>query len=175
MTNYPAISPIRTDRLTLRGLAARDLPGYVAYRQSPRSSVPTATMTAEAATEMFNAMVAQWTARGFGRYAITTDPEQPGFGHVGLLQASDEDEAEMTWTLWNESVSGQGYATEATRAILTELFAKGWQSIPAYIDRDNAASLKMAARLGAAEDTATPPPAHFSTARRFVLTPEGMS
>ncbi|MBV6658024.1 MAG: GNAT family N-acetyltransferase, partial [Devosiaceae bacterium] len=64
---------------------------------------------------------------------------------------------EMTWTLWDKSHEGYGYATEASRAIL-----QAWRGprLVARVAPDNAASVAMAHRLGFVEDPAATPPAY---------------
>ena len=115
-------------------------------------------------------MIGQWAMMGFGRYAITVGGR--AIGHVGPLKAGDESPLEMTWTLWDPAETGKGYATEAARGVLDDIFGKGWGPIPAHIDPENTPSLAVAERLGAVEDPTAERPPYLHNARRFVLSAE---
>ena len=148
-------SVIRTERLVLRPFEMGDLDGYLAYYTGPRTAGVGGPKPRRAVVERFHAMAGQWSLRGFGRYAVTTGGA--AFGHVGPLQVEDGDPVEMTWTLWDGSKEGRGYATEAARAVLN-----AWREGPlaAFVHPSNAASLRLAAPLGFEEDSSlTPPPA----------------
>lgn len=157
---------LRTQRLTLRAFRHADMAGYVAYYTGPRTAGVGGAKPRAVVVERFMAMAGQWALRGFGRYAIDLDGQ--AIGHAGVLQADDADALEMTWTLWDARHEGHGYATEAARAILN-----AWTGprLLARIDRDNAASLRMAERLGFREDTGFAAPATMPSARSF-LSPE---
>lgn len=145
---------LRTQRLTLRPFGLQDLEAYVAYYTGPRTAGVGGAKPRHVVAERFHAMAGQWTLRGFGRYAMDLDGQ--AIGHVGVIQIDDSDPPEMTWTLWDAAHEGQGYATEAARAVMD-----AWTGprLLARIERDNAPSLRIAARLGFVEDpTAVPHP-----------------
>ncbi len=154
-------STLHTSRLVLRAFCLDDQEAYVAYYTGPRTAGVGGAKPRYQVVERFHAMAGQWALRGFGRYAVTLDGR--AIGHVGVLQMDDSDPLELTWSLWDSAHEGQGYATEAARAVLA-----AWQGPPliAQIDASNAASLRVAARLGfvAAPDL----PAH-------PLMPDGVS
>ncbi|WP_308917691.1 GNAT family N-acetyltransferase [Jannaschia sp. LMIT008] len=162
----PLPPTLTTDRLTLRPFQARDMAPYVAYYTGPRTTGVGGPRPPRVAAERFLAMAGQWAVRGFGRYAIAQDG--PAFGHVGMMQVAEADPVEMTWTLWDAACEGHGYATEAARAVLA-----AWRGGPLVVrvDRDNAASLRVAARLGLAEDGDAAPPASMPGARTFRWAP----
>ncbi|MEL7460169.1 MAG: GNAT family N-acetyltransferase [Pseudomonadota bacterium] len=162
---------LETERLILRGLTAADYPGYRAYYTGPRTAGVGGPKPEHVVYERFCAMVGQWALAGFGRFAITDKaaPEAPAFGHVGPLKTGSEGATEMTWTLWDETRTGQGYATEAARAAADWYFAQGHGPLLVIIDPDNAASIGVAERLHAVEDTTATPPAHFSNGRVYWL------
>ena len=168
----PGIPPILSERLELRGFQPSDLPGYVAYYTGKRTTGVGGPLQPHQAFERFCAMIGHWSVRGFGRYAIADRFGGPAFGHVGPMQLDAHSDPEMTWTIWDEAKTGRGLATEAAQAVLDNLYAKGWTRLLAYIDRDNAASLRMAKRLGAVEDPTIPVPDFLSNTRRFVLRPK---
>ncbi|MEM9707276.1 MAG: GNAT family N-acetyltransferase [Pseudomonadota bacterium] len=177
--NAPAYPPplIETERLLLRDFRAGDFPLYRDYYTGERTDGVGGPLPEERVFERFASMIGHWTLRGFGRYAIAdaARPEGPAFGHVGPLQFGAEAPPEMTWTLWDAARTGQGYAAEAARAVLKDLFAKGWPSLIALIQPSNRASVRLAQRLGGLEDATRAAPRHFAGAKTFVLTPEGLA
>ncbi len=162
--------PIRTDRLTLRAFQAQDLAPYAAHYTGPRAAGTGAAMPPHVVVERFCAMIGHWTLRGFGRYAICLDPAAPGIGHVGPMQLGD-DAPEMTWTLWSADHEGQGFATEAARAVLDHLFTSGWSDILAHVEAANTASHAVARRLGG-QPTDAPPAPWMPTGIQYRFTPE---
>ena len=171
MTAFPDITPIRTERLVLRGFAPADYPAYEAYYTDPaRTGGVGGALPPHQAFERFCSMIGHWAMRGFGRYAITTGGR--AIGHVGPQQVEDHHEPEMTWTLWDPAETGKGYATEAARAVLQDLFAAGWTRLIALIHTENAASVAVVRRLGGVEDTSIPLPSYINKGLRFALSPE---
>lgn len=70
-----------------------------------------------------------------------------GQSNIGLV-AKEHNHAEIGWVM-NPAYSGQGYATEITDALITFAFATfDLHRISAYIDQRNAASIRVAERLG---------------------------
>jgi RimJ/RimL family protein N-acetyltransferase len=149
---------LRTARLTLRRPVQADLEAYVAYYTGPRTGGVGGPKPRHVVVERFMAMAGQWAVRGFGRYAVTEGGT--GFGHVGVLQIDAGDPVELTWTLWDGAREGEGLATEAARAVL-----EAWTGprLVARVDPDNAASLRVAEKLGFARDDTVTAPAHFPT------------
>lgn len=153
MITLPAT--ITTERLTLRQFEMRDLNGYVAYYTGDRTGGVGGPKPRYVAVERFMSMLGQWVLRGYGRYALTTGG--PAFGHVGVMHTDDADPAEMTWTIWDEAHTGQGYATEAARAVLG---AWTGPALMAHIAPDNGPSIRMAERVGMVLDADAPPPSY---------------
>lgn len=139
---------IDTARLTLRRPEDSDWPAYRAYRLSARSTAP---MSEGAAWTHFAAFFGHWTLRGFGRF-IATLHGRP-IGHFGPFFPAGHPERELTWTLWDATLQGQGYAFEAAQAVRDHAFGPlGWTTAVSYIDPANARSQTLAARLGAVRD-----------------------
>lgn len=161
---------IETERLILRGFVSGDFPAYCAYYTGERTAGVGGPLPEHRVFERFCAMIGHWDMRGYGRYAITAGGG--AFGHVGPMALPGSSEPEMTWTIWDAARTGQGYATEAARAVLRAWNARHEAPLVAIIDRENAASLRMAARLGGVEDAGAALPAHLPNARRFVLAAE---
>ena len=136
-----------TPRLILRQPKAADLPAYTAYCASDRSGFVGGPYDAVKAFEKFCAMVGHWSLRGFGRYVMERGGEP--IGHVGPMSLSD-DVPDLTWTLWDGSVEGQGYATEAAHATARHLLVDcKWNCLQISIVKNNSASKAVAQRIGA--------------------------
>jgi RimJ/RimL family protein N-acetyltransferase len=148
---------LRTSRLVLRRPDLDDLEAYAAYYTGPRTGGVGGPKPRHQVAERFAAMAGQWALRGFGRYVISEGGR--GFGHVGVMQIDAGDAPELTWTLWDGTREGRGYATEAARAVLD-----AWRGpdLIARVVAGNAASCRVAEKLGFAVDRDAVPPAHLS-------------
>lgn len=163
---------ITTERLTLRPFEMRDLDGYVAYYTSgDRTGGVGGPKPKFIATERFMAMAGQWALRGYGRYAIANRSGGAAFGHVGIMHIEDDAEPEMTWTLWDPSETGKGFATEAAQPALAA-WLKTNDHVVAHIEKDNVASQRVAGRLGMQEDAAHPSPRWMETGTTYVARAE---
>ncbi|WP_424969254.1 GNAT family N-acetyltransferase [Dinoroseobacter sp. S76] len=163
------MTPITTERLTLRLPEVRDLAPYTAYCRSPRARFVGGPFSTVQAFEKLSAMAGHWTLRGFGRLVFHETATGAQLGHVGALQLDAAEPPEMTWTLWRAESEGQGYATEAARAFLARIAPQlGLTRMLIRLDRDNHASLRLAARLGA-RPLPDPPPAWMPHARSFEI------
>lgn len=139
---------IDTARLSLRRPGAGDLPAYTAYCASARSRFVRGPFTPVQAFEKLAMMIGQWDLLGFGRYVIHHDG-QP-IGHAGPMAFGTSDIPEMTWTLWQDTAEGQGFATEAAQAVCQHLLgACGWGQMVIRVQPDNTRSMRIADRLGA--------------------------
>ncbi|WP_294621836.1 GNAT family N-acetyltransferase [uncultured Roseovarius sp.] len=146
---------ISTERLVLRPFEMRDLDGYVAYYTGDRTDGVGGPQSRQNAVNRFFAMAGQWALRGYGRYAISL--RDTAIGHAGVLHCDPADPAELTWTLWTAAQEGKGYATEAAQAVLAK-----WHG-PALIARiapENAASIRVAERIGMHFDPEASPPGY---------------
>lgn len=144
----PALDRLVTARLELRRPVIADFPAYAAYCASDRARFVGGPFDAARAFEKFAAMAGHWDLRGFGRYVMTR--EGRAIGHVGPLQLLDTEPPEMTWTLWDGALEGQGFAREAARAVTAHLLeGLGWSDLILRIAVDNAPSRQLAERLGA--------------------------
>ena len=152
----PLLVPVlQTARLTLRQPLAADWPAYAAYRQTARST--NHAMPVGEAWTHFAAFFGHWALRGFGRF-IATLQGRP-IGHFGPFFPEGHPEPELTWTLWDATLEGQGFAHEGALAVRDHAFGTlGWTSAVSYIDPANTRSQALAARLGARQDLAAPNP-----------------
>ena len=100
----------------------------------------------------------QWELLGFGAWAIELRETGAYVGQVGLNLPADFPQRELGWLVWQE-YEGKGYAIEA--ALRAREFAYqtlGWNTLVSYIDPDNARSIRLAERMGAAPDPHAPTP-----------------
>ena len=88
---------------------------------------------------------------GFGPYAVVESYNQDVIGYCGLFYFPDvngQPEVEIGYRL-ARSAWGQGYATEASRAVRDYAFeALGLKRLIAIIDPSNAASIRVAEKIG---------------------------
>lgn len=139
---------LRTVRLDLRPLEERDLPWYAALRA--RDGFDEAATAARLAGAL-----AHWREHGFGKLAIDLGGEPAGLitlDYAGEgLGGIEPHEIDVGWYvlphLW-----GRGIAPEAARAALSWLRAQGLGPVVVYVRRGNAASLRVAEKLGLRRD-----------------------
>ena len=97
---------------------------------------------------------AMWSLFGWGYWAVTRRSDGVMIGQLGFadfkrdMKPSIEGLPEMGW-LFAREAGGQGYATEGGRAALRWIdAARGRPEVVAIIDTDNAASIRVAEKLG---------------------------
>lgn len=149
---------LETARLTLRAPIAADWPAYHAFALTDRARyVRPPDMDSERAWRMFAGMIGHWVLRGWGSFVFARKGEDRPLGMVGPWFPEGWPEREILWMLWDPAAEGQGYVTEAVRASLDHAFGPlGWDTAVSYIDPANAASIRMAERLGARLDAGAP-------------------
>ncbi|MFI7601614.1 GNAT family N-acetyltransferase [Actinoplanes sp. NPDC049681] len=143
---------ITTERLVLRRFRLEDAGALAAYRSDP----------AVARYQSWNSPYSLDKARYAVQTMVAADPGQPGWfqyaveladentlvGDVGVNLADNLRQAEIGYTLaprWQ----GHGYATEAVRAVLDQLFrVRGLHKVSAECDARNAASARLLERVG---------------------------
>lgn len=149
---------LHTDRLTLRAPAARDLEAFIDFFTSDRAALGGNQMGEADAWRLFAAVIGHWHLRGFGMWTLTRRGADTPAGLVGCLQFPEWPEREIGWFLW-DGFTGQGYATEAARAVRAHAYAVlGWTTAVSYIGVNNAPSIRLAERLGAIPEPDAPYP-----------------
>lgn len=141
-----------TPRLTLRRFREADAPALAAYRSD--SDV--------AHFKSWTAPVSAETARGWVRDFAAASPSEPGMfqyavelteerrlvGDIGVHLHENLRQAELGFTL-ARAAQGRGYATEAVRAVLADLFeARGLHRVSAECDARNTRSAALLERVG---------------------------
>jgi RimJ/RimL family protein N-acetyltransferase len=147
---------IETERLLLRSFTAQDLDAHAATLSDEQIMLHIGgkALNREDAWRRLLCGVGMWQLMGMGPWAVEQKSDGRMVGHCGFfqferdMQPSIVGEPEMGW-IFDRSVHGQGIAFEACNAALKWAeSAIGAGSYPAIIDLENAASMKLAERLG---------------------------
>ena len=147
---------IQTERLTLRHFRTDDIQAFAETMANPDvvrylGGEPN---DREDAWRKLLTGAGFWSLMGIGMWAVERRSDRRLIGHLGFfdfqrdMRPSIAGEPEMGW-VFNPKAQGQGYATEACEAAL-DWFDRTQPpaSIPAIISRENAASMRLAERLG---------------------------
>lgn len=98
----------------------------------------------------YNQLVASWLLRGYGPLTITDKADNAVLGMVLLAHEQGDPAPELGWLL-TEAAEGRGIATEAAQALRDWGFAAlGRDGFVSYVAAENAASRRVAEKLGAA-------------------------
>lgn len=150
------IPTLQTERLTLRPYQRTDWDAYRAFTKSDRTQFMGGPIDRDKAWGWFTNDIASWALYGTGTLAIDLAGEMIGFS--GIVQPPDFPEPENGWALF-EGYDGNGYATEAARAMLIHAFeTTELTTIVSYVDKNNFASQAVAKRLGGVLDPDAPTP-----------------
>lgn len=147
---------LTTQRLVLRPLQMADFAAYAGFLASDRSRFMGGPHEARTAWSWFCNDVAQWALLDMGALMVTDQGRV--IGQVAICHGPIFPEPELGWFLY-QGAEGQGFATEAAAALRDwGLGARGLATMVSYVDPANAASARLAERLGARIDpmAATP-------------------
>ncbi|MHA7858793.1 MAG: GNAT family N-acetyltransferase [Henriciella sp.] len=145
---------LETERLVLRPYRQDDFEAFADYFASPRSIYTDGPVSRMAAWDLFTAGAGRWMIAGHGAWTIERKSDAAALGLVSLNTAITLPDPELGWILW-EGFEGQGYAFEAAfnaRNFAFEILQ--WPALISGIHKDNAASIRLAERLGAVRDPA---------------------
>ncbi len=152
---HPIAPTLETERLRLRHVRPGDVEYFAqAHGDEQVSRHVGGPISREDAWRRAMTGAGFWGVLGVGLWAVERRSDGETIGHVGFfdfqrdMQPSISGEPEMGW-IFRREAQGQGYASEACRAAL-DWFDENLPavSIPAIIGLGNAASMKLAARLG---------------------------
>jgi RimJ/RimL family protein N-acetyltransferase len=149
----PAVSvpTLETARLRLRPWRDDDLDAYASMCADPevmRHLGSGATLSSADAWRSMAMFVGHWQLRGFGTWAVEERATHRFVGRVGLHEPEGWPGLEVGWML-DRSTWGRGYATEAGRVSLDYAWrVLGAEHVISLIAPDNAASIRVAERLG---------------------------
>ena len=176
MTSTYSIPILETNRLILRGPRQSDLDSYVGYKMSERAKFTGGPIDREKASLHFAALTGLWALRGYGLFMATlkTNPNNVIGGFGIFHQLFNQEEPEFGWTLYDATLEGKGYVTEAMRTIIPWAWdVMGVDTAQSHIDDGNEPSVAVAKALGAVFDpattkTANAPGGEFENAKTFV-------
>jgi RimJ/RimL family protein N-acetyltransferase len=134
---------LTTARLVLRPLTQADFAVYAGFVTSDRTGFMGGPHDLSTAWAWFCKDVAGWDLLDMGGLSHQGTP----VGQVALSGGPDFSEPELGWFLF-AGFEGQGFATEVAGALRDWALGR-FASIVSYIDPENAASIKVARRLGA--------------------------
>jgi RimJ/RimL family protein N-acetyltransferase len=142
---------LETERLRLRMFREDDLDAYAAICADPevmRYLGEGKPLTRGEAWRQMAMILGHWRLRGFGLWAVETRATGALLGRIGFFQPEGWPGFELGWMLRRDAW-GQGYATEGARRALAHAFtAMGRQRVISLIYPANAASIRVAERLG---------------------------
>lgn len=143
---------LETERLVMRMFRADDFDAYARMLADPEvtrylnEGLP---LDRRAAWRNMLYQVGHWAVCEYGNWAVEEQATGRFVGRVGLAHPEGGPGHKLGWTVAREQW-GRGYATEAARRALDYAFAElpACERVVASIDPDNAASIKIAERLG---------------------------
>lgn len=148
----PAIPTVETARLILRAPGSGDVAPLTAFYGSDRSRFVGGPKSPRDAWRQLATEIGHWTLCGFGRWIVEEKATGAAAGLIGLWCPEGWPEPEIGWDLF-DGHEGKGYATEAARAARAYAYGTlGWKTAISIVHPENAASARVAGRLGAVED-----------------------
>jgi RimJ/RimL family protein N-acetyltransferase len=144
------IPQLQTDRLTLRGFRPAEFDFYFSMNGSAEvMRYIDAAQDRAVAFRSFCALFGHWQVRGHGMWALEARASGRLLGLAGLPDWEGSAGMEAGYAL-HPSAWGHGFATEACRAVVRWAHeALGARDVQSVIHPDNAASIRVAERLGA--------------------------
>lgn len=147
------IPTLETERLILRAMRVGDFPRVRDYFTDPASRFTGGPADDIDSWRGMAQAMGQWVLRGFGMFALEDKARGLFIGATGGFRPIDWPENEIGWWL-HPDARGHGFITEAARRARSWLYAeRGWTTAVSYIVPDNAASQRVAERLGAVVET----------------------
>jgi RimJ/RimL family protein N-acetyltransferase len=149
---------LATDRLHLRAFREDDLDAYAAIcadAEVMRYLGDGKTLDRAGAWRQIAMILGHWQLRGYGLWAVEERASRQLIGRVGFFNPDGWPGFELGWVLRRQSW-GQGYATEGARRALAHAFGEmGRERVISLIYPANAASIRVAERLGETLDGRT--------------------
>lgn len=140
---------LETPRLILRPTAASDFSGWCELLGDPEAArFLGGVQPPSGAWRSLVAMAGSWALYGFGMFSVLERASGRWIGRVGPWQPEGWPGTEVGWGLLR-SAWGQGYAQEAAQASIDWAFERlRWREVVHVIAPANAASIRLAERLG---------------------------
>lgn len=142
---------LETGRLRLRMFREDDLDAYAAMCADPdvmRYIGAGGPLTRADTWRQMATFLGHWQLRGYGMWAVEERATGALVGRIGFHYPEGWPDFECGWLLARASW-GKGYATEGARRALQHAFTElGRERVISLIRPDNAASIRVAERLG---------------------------
>src|SRR5690606_14334025 len=140
---------IETGRLLLRLPQVVDFERYAELMADPEACRHIGGHVSRAAAwRRFLQMPGAWALQGFAMFSVVEKASGRWVGQCGPWRPEGWPGNEVGWT-FHPDAWGKGYATEAATAAMDYAFdVLGWDAVIHCIDPDNAASQRVATRLG---------------------------
>lgn len=155
----PGPERIRTERLVLRRWRAEDVAAYAALQADPetRRFYPSLLTYEESAAEV-DRHVQGFSRDGFGVWVVAKPEDDALVGFAGVRRIPRAMPftplIDLVWFL-HPSLWGQGYALEAAKAALDDVFTRTEvEDVVAYTARPNVPSQRVMEKLGMTRDPA---------------------
>jgi RimJ/RimL family protein N-acetyltransferase len=142
--------PTETERLRFRAVRRDDLDEFLALHEDPLIARFMGSYDRAGMERWMQMGLDEWAERGNGRVAILERASGRFVGRTGLKHWPQFGETEVGWVL-RPDARGKGFATEAGAASLRWGFERfQLPFVTAMIQPENAASIRVAERLGMA-------------------------
>jgi RimJ/RimL family protein N-acetyltransferase len=145
------IPTLQTERLILRPFREADAAVFCELMQDPdviRFIGDGITPSAEDCWRAVAAWIGHWVMRGYGPWAVTDRASGAFMGRAGIHFPEGWPQPELGYTL-GKPYWGQGYATEAVRAVRDWGFSeRDFPELCSLIDPLNTASIRVATKVG---------------------------
>ncbi|MEM7058856.1 MAG: GNAT family N-acetyltransferase [Pseudomonadota bacterium] len=146
---------LETDRLNLVQPASQHLHHYLAFYAIPNDQKGgyRAPRPQDEVEGLLARDIAEWARNGFGMFLLFRKGDAAFVGGTGLAHPADWPRHELTW--WLMPVArGTGFATEASRAVLTWAYmVLGWPVVETHMRDENLPARRLAERLGGTKIT----------------------
>ena len=146
----PSQPELLTARLRLRPFRDSDVVGmFDLFSNETTARYIGGSCNDEDAWRRMATLVGHVTLRGYGVWAVEELASGAFVGYCGPWYPLGWPEPEIAWSLRSQ-FHGQGYATEAAREARSHAYdVLGWRTAISCIALENAASIRVALRLGA--------------------------
>ncbi len=140
-----------TEHLSVRHFQPSDLDNFAALCADPhvlRYVGDGVTLPRSEVERWISVCQQKYATRGYGTSAVFERAMGKFVGYCGVIRAPEHDFDEVVY-VFNVEAWGKGYATEVVRAMIDYVFARSsLDRIYATIDADNAASIRVAEKVG---------------------------
>ncbi|MBD3835774.1 GNAT family N-acetyltransferase [Brevundimonas sp.] len=140
---------IETERLILRPTALEDFPRWAEFQADAETTrFIGGPKTPPETWRILMSVAGAWSLTGVSFFSVIEKASGQWVGRIGPWRPEGWPGPEVGWSL-HPDAAGRGYAHEAAIASLDYAFdVLGWDEVIHTIDADNAASIRLAERLG---------------------------